>query len=820
MDDYSPLDLSALCNAGISLVPDGPPKTGQQLFQGLPFLIAGPLERCFLGFGPERRRIEVPVGRPAQRVLFAHRVLDCDLAHGGSPGRLIATYAFKLAGGRRIEQLVRERFEISYVPTPFEGPPWLPFLAVPDTKHGLQPRYSGPWGEAGVRQREATQGRPHSYVLWSWLNPEPDEAIAEIEIIPAGPRFLVAAITLGLADEEPFVRSGRRAVGLSLRQKDDASAPFQLEVDVDRGVATYPQPLPAEPGFPGWGAPANAGSSPAYVEIAAVPSATVEVRSQGQHLASFRWGELENQGHVDTPRVRVELLDPGRNWVQTSVVDAGTGQPLPCRIHFESPAGVPYQPHGHHNQVNSGLSTWNIDVGGDLRLGQTSYAYIDGACQGWLPRGDVVVEVARGFEYEPLRTTVAIAPGQQRLELRLERRSDVAAEGWYSGDTHVHFLSTQGAHVEAAAEGLNVVNLLQSQWGHLFSSVEEFTGRASPSADGQTVVYASQENRQHMLGHLSLLGLQRPVMPWCSDGPNEAELGGTLEITLADWADQCHAQGGTVVAPHFPMTNGELAALIATQRTDGLEFISYDHFAHLEYYRYLNAGYRLPLAGGTDKMSNEVPVGLYRTYVRIPAEEGFSYAAWCRNLALGRSILSGGPLLSFKVEGAEVGDTIRLPAGGGWLEVEASAESIFPIHSLQIVQRGQIVASSDDAGGARRLSLHTRLKADGSTWLAARAGGPGYLSAISHHDVWRRGIFAHTSPIYVDCGSELSDQDTLRYMLTLVGGALEYVRHSAAGYPDASTTHHHGQHDHLAYLERPFHEAAEAITQRLSRAGG
>ena len=40
-------------------------------------------------------------------------------------------------------------------------------------------------------------------------------------------------------------------------------------------------------------------------------------------------------------------------------------------------------------------------------------------------------------------------------------------------------------------------------------------------------------------------------------------------------------------------------------------------FNHLEYYRYLNCGYRLPLVGGTDKMSNDVPIGLYRTYARV-----------------------------------------------------------------------------------------------------------------------------------------------------------------------------------------------------------
>ena len=32
-------------------------------------------------------------------------------------------------------------------------------------------------------------------------------------------------------------------------------------------------------------------------------------------------------------------------------------------------------------------------------------------------------------------------------------------------------------------------------------------------------------------------------------------------------------------------------------------------YGHLEYYRYLNCGYKLPLVGGTDKMSSDVPVG-------------------------------------------------------------------------------------------------------------------------------------------------------------------------------------------------------------------
>src|SRR5439155_8490886 len=156
---------------------------------------------------------------------------------------------------------------------------------------------------------------------------------------------------------------------------------------------------------------------------------------------------------------------------------------------------------------------------------------------GWLPRGEVILDVARGFEYEPLRTTVTIAPGRRELTLRLKRWTNMNARGWFSGDTHVHFLGANGAHREAQGEDLNVVNLLQSQWGHLFTNSEDWIGRPTVTNDGKTIVYCSQENRQHLLGHLILWGLKKPVMPWCSDGPGEAELGGTLEEAMSHWAD-------------------------------------------------------------------------------------------------------------------------------------------------------------------------------------------------------------------------------------------------------------------------------------------
>ena len=196
------------------------------------------------------------------------------------------------------------------------------------------------------------------------------------------------------------------------------SSPFHLDVDVDRGLATYAYPLPQKPldeiapDMNGFGAPPNQTNSPAYSHIAAVPSATVTVKHEDDVLGSAQWGELQEKGAIESDRVRLEVIDSGKNWVNVEVIDEDTGKPIACRVAFHSPEGVPYAPHGHHAPVYSNQQTWNNDVGGDVTLGQIAYAYINGKCEGWLPRGRVLVDVARGFEYEPLRTWVDIEPGQ------------------------------------------------------------------------------------------------------------------------------------------------------------------------------------------------------------------------------------------------------------------------------------------------------------------------------------------------------------------------------------------------------------------------
>ncbi len=60
----------------------------------------------------------------------------------------------------------------------------------------------------------------------------------------------------------------------------------------------------------------------------------------------------------------------------------------------------------------------------------------------------------------------------------------------------------------------------------------------------------------------------------------------------------------------------------------------------------------------------------------------------------------------------------------------------------------------------------------------------------------------------------MTDAEGLRYIRTLVEGARDYVRHTAVRRSDQATTHHHGEPDHLTWLERPFTEALHALDER------
>ncbi|TDD39021.1 hypothetical protein E1287_04215 [Actinomadura sp. KC06] len=831
---YRALDLTASWNAPLTLLDDVDSSfTGERRLYGLPFRFGDDLD------GPSLVRVtgeaEILVDDDCQWILFAHALEEPDVFEGAPVGSAAARYTFRYADGSAETVPIRRRFEIGPTPRLWQDRPipldWgqTPFLALPDAQHRLMHRTCGRFDAAGARfvdiddpQARSPYVLPYRFYLWPWRNPHPERRVAAVEIASGGPAVLIGAVTLSRLAEDPFGRTVSRDLIFTLAD-GHGSVDEDVAVTVDRGTATYAYRTVDDGSLsrpPAWGGATNPRTG--YVKVAATPSATVSLDVGGTGTATFTWGDILDKGRIVTADgTEWRLPDAGRAWIKGTVVDDATGEPLTCRLHFHTPDGVPLAPYGHHAHINSDGNTWNLDIGGDVRLGQRTYAYVDGEFEGWLPHGQVVVEAARGFDYVPSREELTIRPGQRTLELRLKRFHDPEADGYVAGDTHVHFVSTHGAELEARGEGVRVTNLLMSQWGHLYTNTEDFTGHPHTSADGTTHVFAGQENRTAMLGHINLLGLRTPVRPWCTGGAEESDLGGGLETTLAHWADECHAQGGTVVLAHFPVPNGEAAALIATGRLDGVEMIAYDDYNIGQYYRYLNAGYRLTLVGGTDKMSSEVPIGLVRTYARVPDPRRMDYWDWCTAVRSGDTVVTSGPHLRLSVNGAAPGSVLT-----GTRAVRGVAEfhSIFPVDRLEIVVNGSVAESRHWDSAVQTGSLEFDLAVDGASWIAARCYGPGEGAArhvARHKDVWERPIMAHTSPVYVASGDsyERTDKAVLAEMLQLIEGVEQHVRTRARTAWPGQVDHRHGSPDHDRFLLEPLAEARRTIRDRLDGQG-
>ena len=463
-------------------------------------------------------------------------------------------------------------------------------------------------------------------------------------------------------------------------------------------------------------------------------------------------------------------------------------------------------PYGHATEINDG---WFQDYGADVKLMDTPFAYVDGTFQVELPVGEVYVELTKGFEYAPVRRRLRIEAGQRELEIGIARFTDLRSRGWVTADTHVHFLSPSTAVLEGQAEGVNLVSLLAAQWGDLFTNVGDLAHGALTSRDGETIVQVNTENRQHLLGHLGLVGGKgTPVYPMSASGPGESYLGDPLWNTLADWTDAQHRRQGLVVAVHFPYPTAELAADIALGKIDALELFPYGQSFATErfrdWYRYLDCGYRLPAVGGTDKMGAYMPVGANRTYAHLGGEP-FTFESWAAAVRRGRTFMTTGPLLLLEVEGRMPGDEITLGPGGARLAVRVEARGFVPFHRVEVVVNGRVVASREEAAGTREMILEQAVPLSGPGWLAARC-----VSRFGPTTAWGLGIQAHTSPVYLSVpGQELVSPPAIAYMLTLVEGAETWVENLAIR-PDA---------ERLERVRATLRSARERLHQRLHAHG-
>lgn len=774
---------------------------GQQSFWGVPFrLRPAEADARWVWIGreaPETATIEL--SGTANRFVLAHfaipsRPLSTAPGPGdeldGTPfdqGEHLADYVLRYVDGAEHRVMIRRHFEIGDVSLREH-----PFMARPHQSIAVLdwrgPHADGEWGQNQMASAPppllTSTGLNSHYWIHSLPNPRPEAPLVGIRLEARGSTAIaLAAISLYHGVGDPL-----RHRRLETLRIDLPSALPEDSVHVDLGIIA--RQAPARPvdrrawlaaSEAGWGSPPEEPLPDArsiLLEVSASEGAMLDVA--GEQIAL---GEVFANGSAmgDRDQVRVELVRPDCQWVAVSVTDTSTGRPTPARVHFRSPDGRYLPPYGHRHEVND---RWFEDYGADLQLGGSAYAYVDGRFDIELPVGDVYVDVAKGFDYAPVRSVVRVEPGLSQLTLPMERVMDWRQRGWISADTHVHFLSPQTAWLEAQAEGVNVVNLLATQWGDLYTNFGDLTGNASGVSRDDTIIWVGTENRQHVLGHISLLGIQRATTPVCAGGPQESYIGDPVWSSMASWADACREQDGVVVVPHFPGPYCENVADVILGKVDGLELRDFewgaDTHAVREWYRLLNCGYRVAAVGGTDKMSAGMPVGGVRTFAYTGDEE-LSFPSWARAVRSGRTMTSSGPLIELTVEGRRIGDSIIVPSGGGTMSVQASASALQPLTSLEVVFNGQVMARADSVPGQSKLDLSSEIRVDKGGWIAARCTGPTVLWHI-----WPIRTAAHTSPVYlVGKGAPPTAEADRVHLTTILDGGLAWLDTMAIRADDA-----------------------------------
>jgi hypothetical protein len=112
-------------------------------------------------------------------------------------------------------------------------------------------------------------------------------------------------------------------------------------------------------------------------------------------------------------------------------------------------------------------------------------------------------------------------------------------------------------------------------------------------------------------------------------------------------------------------------------------------------------------------MSAGIPVGEVRTCAYLGGED-FTFANWAGAVRAGHTFTTTGLLIDLSIEAHAPGEGIRLPDGGGTLEVESWVESVQPFHGLQIVVNGQGVARKATKEGTLETRACPKVRLGGS----------------------------------------------------------------------------------------------------------
>ena len=393
-----------------------------------------------------------------------------------------------------------------------------------------------------------------------------------------------------------------------------------------------------------------------------------------------------------------------------------------------------------------------------------AFFYSTGVATVTVPAGDIDIAAVQGLATPTAKQRVHLAPGETRtVAVTLTKVWDARANGWLSGEHHFHLNYGGPYHLEPStlipmglAEDLDVLTPMLANLSQRFEDQPLFNYRRTTA---KPWIVWSQEVRAHFFGHVGLINTDGLFWPWIwgpgydvrarDDRPNAEPLAFSRE------------HGGISSYVH-PVPVASPFASAKSLRSIPLGFVADAVQGNIDaielaclwsdergtadlWYRVLNVGIPLAINAGTDVMNNlyhTMAIGTTRVYVH--PDRPSDPASYFTALKAGRSVVSTGPMLDFRVGRAGPGQVVMRPAGRqAW---QLDVHSAMPIDTIEIVVNGAVVErlSPFTAAGSRHYSGTVALPVGG--WIAARVSGPPTRAwpGMSSY------AYAHTAPVWID----------------------------------------------------------------------